>query len=98
MKQEELVTAPTTNLVRRNTGYEQQQQQEKDISYRGNQAGNYRSFRNNHGFLKRRLNQMNANNSSRKPTCQLCGKFRHGAKTCRQYKITPVANFAQMKL
>ncbi|OMO75963.1 Reverse transcriptase, RNA-dependent DNA polymerase [Corchorus capsularis] len=55
--------------------------------------------RPNNSYYQRRHFPPSTHSGNTRPTCQLCGKFGHPAKTCRQYRISAlqdlVANFVQ---
>ena len=104
LKQEEIITtlALTVNLVRKGKGSDFQHQRSNtfrgtDTSFRGNAIQN--SSKNQYYHAKKKITHFNVSPSGNKPTCQLCGKFGHNAKVCRNYKIVsihePVTNFAQ---
>ena len=104
IKHEEIVVAPalTANLVRKGQGSNFQKQ--KSYNFRGTENGFqgnsfYNSSKTQYYPAKKKFIPYNTSTNGNRPTCQLCGKFGHSAKVCRNYKISsvqePVANFAQ---
>ncbi|OMO51508.1 Zinc finger, CCHC-type [Corchorus olitorius] len=99
IKQDELTATPTimAHLTTRGKG----PQNRSYVQQRGNNfRGNSHHFHNNFSsYQKKRPNQFQSSFNNNKPTCQLCGKVGHIARTCRQFTIsaasTPVANIVQ---